>query len=51
MQQTQHHSVSNTTAWLQPCDIVLLGAAKQMVRKQHTLDRQLDMQSTLKRTV
>ena len=31
----------NSTAWLQPCDIVLFGPAKQMVRHQHKLDRQL----------
>ena len=28
----------NTTGWLQPCDIVLFGPAKQKVRHQHKLD-------------
>ena len=40
----------NTTAWLPPFDALLLGPAKQKVRKQHKLDRQLDIQSTLQRT-
>ena len=37
----------NTTAWLQPCDVVLFGLAKQKVRKQRKVDRQLDIQPTL----
>ena len=40
----------NTTGWLQPCDIVLFGPAKQKVRKQHKLDRQSYMPPTLQRT-
>ena len=36
----------NTTGWLQPCDIVLFGPAKQMVRHQHKLDRQSDIPPT-----
>ena len=40
----------NTTAWLQPCDVVLFGPAKEKVRKQHKVDRQLDIQPTLQRT-
>ena len=40
----------NTTGWLQPCDIVLFGPAKQMVRHQLKLDRQSEIPSTLQRT-
>ena len=40
----------NTTGWLQPCDIVLFGPAKQKVRKQHKFDRQSDISPTLQRT-
>ena len=40
----------NTTAWLQPCDILLFGSAKQTVRKQHKSDRQFNVQSSLHRT-
>ena len=40
----------NTTGWLQPCDVVLFGPAKQKVRKQHKLDRQSDTSPTLQRT-
>ena len=37
----------NSTGWLQPCDIVLFGPAKQKVRHQHKLDRQSDIPPTL----
>ena len=40
----------NTTDWLQPSDIVLLGAAKQILQHQHSLDRQSDTPPTLQRT-
>ena len=40
----------NTTGWLQPCDVVLFGPAKQRVRHQHKLDRQSDISPTLQRT-
>ena len=40
----------NTTAWLQPCDILLFGSAKQTVRKQHKSDRQFNVQPSLHRT-
>ena len=40
----------NTTAWLQPCDVVLFGPARQKNGKQYKLDRQLDIQPTLQRT-
>ena len=40
----------NTTVWLQPCDVLLIGLALQKVHKQHKLDRQPDVPPTLQRT-
>ena len=40
----------NTTAWLQPRDVLLFVPAKQNVRHQHKLDRQSDTPSILQRT-
>ena len=40
----------NTTAWLQPRDVLLFGPAKQMVRHLHKLDRQSGMQLAAQRT-
>ena len=41
---------SNSTAWLQPCHVLLFGPAKQMVRHQHKLGRQSDTPPTLQRS-
>ena len=36
----------STTAWLQPYDVLLFDSAKQMIRKQHKLDRLSDTPNT-----
>ena len=40
----------NTTARLQPYDVLVFGAAKQKLLYQHKLDRQSDIQPTLQCT-
>ena len=41
---------TNTTAWLQPCDELLFGSAKQKVRKQQKMDKQSNFKPTLQST-
>ena len=40
---------SNSTAWIQPCHVLLLGPAKHKVCKQHKRDRQSDIRPALQR--
>ena len=40
---TVYRIPTNTSGWLQPCDIVLFGPAKQRVRHQHKFDRQSEI--------